>query len=327
VRQYLDLLRTVLDQGAWQENRTGVRTRAISGAMLRFDLAAGFPAVTTKRLAFKSAMGELCAFLRGATSAATFRALGCRVWDANANANAQWLTNPYRQGEDDLGPVYGAQWRHWPAVKLLHESQTAAIARAEQDGYRHLATGLGPAPETAGRCLVLYRAVDQLRECLDKIRYQPSDRRILFHAWNPAQLEEMALPPCHLLYQFNVNVADRELSLCLYQRSVDTFLGLPWNLAEGAAVLTLFARLTGYRPRWLTWFGADVHLYETHLDAVGMQLTRDPLPLPTLRLGERIPAFADTGRYEPEWLESVEPGDFVLEGYQHHPAIAAEMAI
>jgi len=154
----------------------------------------------------------------------------------------------------------------------------AAIARAEQDGYRHLATGLGPAPQADQRCLVLYRAVDQLRECLDKIRYQPGDRRILFHAWNPAQLEEMALPPCHLLYQFNVNAADRELSLCLYQRSVDTFLGLPWNLARAPALLTLFARLTGYRPRWLTWFGADVHLYETHLEAVAVQLTRDPLP-------------------------------------------------
>jgi thymidylate synthase len=124
-----------------------------------------------------------------------------------------------------------------------------------------------------------------------------------------------------------VNTADGELSLCLYQRSVDTFLGLPWNLAEGAALLHLFARLTGYRPRWFTWFGADVHLYETHLDAVAVQLGRDPLPLPRLRLSDRIPAFADTGRYEPEWLERVEPGDFALDDYRHHPAIAAEMAV
>jgi thymidylate synthase len=327
VRQYLDLLRAVLDEGAWQDNRTGVRTKSISGAMLRFDLAAGFPAVTTKRLAFKSAMGELCGFLRGATSAATFRELGCRVWDANANANAQWLTSPYRHGGDDLGPVYGAQWRRWPAVKLLREDQTAEIARAEQDGYRHLATGLGPGDGAGARCLVLHRTVDQLRDCLDKIHYHPGDRRILFHAWNPAQLDEMALPPCHLLYQFNVNATDRELSLCLYQRSVDTFLGLPWNLAEGAALLTLFGRLTGCRPRWFSWFGADVHLYETHLDAVAAQLAREPLPLPALRISERVPAFADTALYEPEWLERVEPGDFVLVGYQHHPAIAAEMAV
>jgi len=327
VRQYLDLLQAVLDQGAWQENRTGIRTRAMSGAMLRFDLAAGFPAMTTKRLAFKSAMGELCAFLRGATSAADFRAVGCKVWDANANANAQWLSNPYREGDDDLGPVYGAQWRHWPAVKLLAEGRQAAIARAEQDGYRHLATGVGPDPAAAGRWLVLYRTIDQVRDCLDRIHYQPGDRRILFHAWNPAQLEEMALPPCHLLYQFNVNATDGELNLCLYQRSVDTFLGLPWNLAEGAALLTLFARLTGYRPRWFTWFGADVHVYENHLDAVQTQLAREPYPLPTLRLAERIPALAETGRYEPEWLERVEPDDFVLEGYRHHPAIAAAMAV
>ncbi len=327
MREYLDLLEAVLEQGAWQENRTGIRTKSMSGAMLRFDLAAGFPAMTTKRLAFRSAMGELCAFLRGATNAADFRAFGCKVWDANANANSHWLANPYRDGEDDLGPVYGAQWRRWPAVKLLPEGRQAAIARAEQDGYRHLATGVGPAPDTPGRWLVLYRAIDQVRDCLDKIHYQPGDRRILFHAWNPAQLEEMALPPCHLLYQFNVNVTDGELNLCLYQRSVDTFLGLPWNLAEGAALLTLFARLTGHRPRWFTWFGGDVHVYENHLDAVRTQLAREPYPLATLRLAERIPALAETGRYEPEWLERVEPDDFVLEGYRHHPAIAAAMAV
>ena len=327
MRQYLDLLQMVLDQGAWQENRTGIRTRAMSGAMLRFDLADGFPAVTTKRLAFKSAMGELCAFLRGATNAATFRDFGCKVWDANANANTRWCANPYRLGDDDLGPVYGAQWRHWPAVKLLPEGRATAIARAEQDGYRHLATGVGPDHASTGRWLVLYRPIDQLRDCLDKIHYQPGDRRILFHAWNPAQLEEMALPPCHLLYQFNVNVADHELSLCLYQRSVDTFLGLPWNLAEGAALLTLFGRLTGYRPRWFTWFGSDVHLYENHLGAVAAQLSREPYPLPALRLSDRIPALVDTGRYEPEWLERIEPGDFALDGYQHHPALSAEMAV
>jgi thymidylate synthase len=321
VKGYLELLRTVLDEGAWQENRTGIRTKAISGAMLKFDLAAGFPAVTTKRLAFKSAMGELCGFLRGATSAAEFRALGCKVWDANANENAHWLASPYRQGADDLGPVYGAQWRRWPAIKRLPADAHAALAQAARDGYRPLADVPGQG------VTLLERQIDQVRDCLDRIHARPNDRRILFHAWNPAQLDEMALPPCHLLYQFNVNTAGQELSLCLYQRSVDSFLGLPWNLAEGAALLCLFARLTGYAPRWLTWFGADVHIYETHLPAVAEQLERAPHPLPTLAIADRVPAYAQTGRYAPQWLEQVRPEDFQLVGYQHHPPISAEMAV
>ena len=320
MKPYLDLLRRVLHDGTWQENRTGIRTKAISGAMLQFDLAAGFPAVTTKRLAFKSAMGELCGFLRGATSAAQFRELGCKVWDANANDNAHWRASPYRRGPDDLGPVYGAQWRRWPAIKQLPADAHAALAQAERDGYRPLA-------EAPGGLRLLHREIDQLRDCLDRIHERPHDRRILFHAWNPAQLDEMALPPCHLLYQFNVDVAGHELSLCLYQRSVDTFLGLPWNLAEGAALLALFGRLTGYRPRWLTWFGSDVHVYETHLPAVVEQIGRSPHPAPTLQIAARVPDCAQTGRYEPDWLERVRPEDFVLVGYQHHPAISAEMAV
>ena len=321
MKPYLDLLRTVLDDGAWQENRTGIRTKAISGAMLKFDLAAGFPAVTTKRLAFKSAMGELCAFLRGATNARQFRELGCKVWDANANENADWLASPYRQGIDDLGPVYGAQWRRWPAFKMLPTNAAAALAEARRAGYR-------PVADTADKAtLLLHRDIDQVRDCLDRIHARPGDRRILFHAWNPAQLDEMALPPCHLLYQFNVNAADRELSLCLYQRSVDSFLGLPWNLAEGAALLTLFGRLTGYRPRWFTWFGADVHVYETHLSAATEQLARSPRPLPSLHIADRVPAYAETGRYEPGWLERVHPDDFVLADYQPHPPISAAMAV
>ncbi len=325
MRQYLDLLRTILDEGAWQQNRTGIRTKAISGAMLKFDLAAGFPAMTTKRLAFRSAAGELCAFLRGARDAADFRALGCKVWDANANENARWLANPHRRGTDDLGPVYGVQWRQWPAIKLIPEGETDRIAHAGAAGYRTLAVA-----ETAGvggPVSILYRTIDQVRDCLDRIRQDPSDRRILFHAWNPAQLDEMALPPCHLLYQFNVNVADDELNLCLYQRSVDTFLGLPWNIAEAALLLSLFARLTGHRPRWLTWFGSDVHLYESHMGAVATQLQREPHPLPRLAIADRVPSLAETGVYAPEWLEKVGPDDFALADYVHHPAISAPMAV
>ncbi|MBN9401808.1 MAG: thymidylate synthase, partial [Burkholderiales bacterium] len=175
--------------------------------------------------------------------------------------------------------------------------------------------------------VLLYKAVDQLRACLDTLIRDPGSRRILFHGWNWAQLEEMALPPCHLLYQFLANPATRELSLCLYIRSNDVGLGTPFNLAEGAALTHLVARLTGYEPRWFTYFIGDAHIYETHVDMLREQLNRDPLPAPRLRLSDRIPAYADTGRYEPEWLERLEPGDFSLEDYRHHPPLTAPMAV
>ena len=174
---------------------------------------------------------------------------------------------------------------------------------------------------------MLFRSIDQLRECLDKIMYHPTDRRILFHAWNPAELDEMALPPCHLLYQFNVCVARKELSLCMYQRSVDAPLGLVGNLAEGAALVELFARLTGYNAKSLTWFGSDVHVYENQLDMMKDQLSREPYPLPRLVISDRIPAYSKSGVYEPDWLDGIEPADFALEGYQHHPPLTAPMAV
>ena len=240
MKQYLDLVRTVFEQGSWQTNRTGIRTLSLPGASMRFDLSQGFPAVTTKKLAFKSAVGELVGFLRGYRSAAEFRALGCKVWDQNANENAAWLANPYRLGEDDLGPVYGVQWRNWPAFKALPASATGQIADALGRGYMRIA-------DTADGQVVLYKAVDQLRQCLDTIVNNPSDRRIIFHGWNWAQLEEMALPPCHLLYQFLPNAGTREISLCLYIRSNDIGLGTPFNLTEGAALLHLVGRLTGFK--------------------------------------------------------------------------------
>lgn len=330
MKQYLDLVRDIFAQGSWQENRTGIRTLSLPGAMLRFDLQEGFPAVTTKKLAFKSAIGELVGFLRASRSAAEFRALGCKVWDQNANENAPWLANPYRLQADDLGPVYGVQWRQWPAYKLIDlglphsESQVAdALGR----GYRHITTLEDVDANGKTRSALLYKAIDQLRQCLDTIIKDPGNRRILFHGWNWAQLEEMALPPCHLLYQFLVNPAQREISLCLYIRSNDVGLGTPFNLAEGAALLHLVGRLTGYTPRWFTYFIGDAHIYETHVDMLQQQLQRAPLPAPRLVLSERIPDYAITGKYEPEWLEKVEPADFRLEGYAHHPPLTAPMAV
>lgn len=319
MQSYLDLLRRILDQGQWQDNRTGIRTCAVSGASLRFDLREGFPAVTTRRLPFKTFMGELVAFLRGADSAADFRTLGSGIWDANANRNQQWLANPNRRGEDDLGRIYGVQWRDWQGWRNV-PADSPQLADALRLGW-----------ELRGRLddgsLMLSRRIDQLRDCLDKLIHQPTDRRILFHAWNPAELDRMALPPCHLLYQFNAAVATRTLSLCLYQRSVDAPLGLVGNLAEAAALLALVARLTGFTSAVLNWFGADVHIYENQLEMVHTQLARQPFAPPRLVLDPRIPDFARTGRYQPEWLERVEPGDFQLAGYQHHPPLTAPMAV
>ena len=264
MHQFKALLRDVLDNGSWQENRTGIRTISVPGASARFDLTKGFPAVTTKKLAYKTVFGELCAFLRASDSARQFRDLGCKVWDQNANENAAWLANPYRDGPDDLGAVYGVQWRAWPAYKLIdlaHPGAVAQIADAMGRGYKQV-TVVEDMTEDLGktRSVLLYKVVDQLRACLDTIVNNPTDRRIVFHAWNPAVLEELALPACHLLYQFLPNVAKRELSMCLYIRSNDLGLGCPFNTAEPAALLELVARLTGYTARWLTIFIGDAHI-------------------------------------------------------------------
>jgi thymidylate synthase len=323
MKQYKELISTVLEQGSWQDNRTGIRTLSVPGAMMRFDLNDGFPAVTTKKLAFKSVVGELCAFLRASRSAADFRALGCKVWDQNANENQQWLANPHRLGTDDLGPVYGVQWRQWPGYKVLDAAASAQIEDAQRNGFRQVS----PLVEDGVQKVLMYKAIDQLRECLDTIVHNPSSRRILFHGWNPAVLDQVALPACHLLYQFIPNATTREISLCLYVRSNDIGLGTPFNIAEGAALLHLVARLTGYKPRWFSYFIGDAHIYENHMEMVQEQLKREPLPLPQLQINSRVPSFAETGKYEPEWLEKIEPSDFTLEGYQHHAPLTAPMAV
>jgi thymidylate synthase len=323
MQQYQELIQTVIDTGSWQDNRTGIRTLSVPGAMMRFDLTKGFPAVTTKKLAFKSVVGELCAFLRASRSAADFRALGCKVWDQNANENQQWLDNPYRLGTDDLGPVYGVQWREWPGYKVIDADNSAQLANAEKNGF----TVVAPIEENGVKKILLYKAIDQLRECLDTIMNNPGSRRILFHGWNPAVLDAVALPACHLLYQFIPNPVTKELSMCLYVRSNDLGLGTPFNLAEGAALMHLVGRLTGYTPRWFTYFIGDAHIYENHMEMVQEQLKREPFPLPQLVISDRVPSFAQTGKYEPEWLEKIEPSDFALEGYQHHAPITAAMAV
>ena len=326
MKQYTDLLKEVLNNGDIQSNRTGIDTISLPGAMMRFDLQEGFPAITNKKVPFKSVMGELVGFLRASRSAAKFRELGCKVWDQNANENLAWLDNPHRQGEDDLGPVYGAQWRQWPAYKVLPGADRQRISAAFDAGYKYLGR-LPPSGKNQVNDVVFYKAVDQLRQCLDTIIKDPGSRRILFHGWNWAQIEEMALPPCHLLYQFLVNQKTKELSMCLYIRSNDLGLGAPFNMIEAAALQHLVARLTGYKPRWFTYFIADAHIYVNHVDMVHEMIARQPNEAPQLKISDRVPNFAETGHYLPEWLDMIEPTDFELVGYNPHPAISAPMAV
>ena len=256
--------------------------------MLKFDLANGFPAVTTKKLAFKSMVAELIGFLRGYDNAALFRDLGCAFWDQNANENAQWLANPNRRGGDDLGRVYGVQWRDWKRA----------------DGT----------------------SIDQVMTALRTIHERPTDRRIIISAWRPDEFDQMALPPCHVMYQFLVNVERRELNLCMYQRSADLFLGVPMNIASSALMLSLFAHITGYTPRHFTHFMADAHIYVNHVDQVREQLSREPFAAPQLHIDERIPSY-DGKNFAPELINEIEPHHITLLGYQHHPAIKAPMAV
>jgi thymidylate synthase len=342
MRQYLDTIQFILDNGTWQDNRTGIRSISVPGVSMRWDLMLGYPAITTKKLAFKNVKGELCAFLRGATSAADFRALGCTVWDQNANENAQWLANPYRLGEDDLGAIYGDQWRGWDAFKAVAYGDEHLVEHLVEQGYQVMGEGTIP---QGGHGYFLYKAIDLLGDCIRKIILTPTDRRILFHAWNPAKLDEMALPPCHLLYQFLPNVTTKELSLCLYIRSNDMFLGSPFNIAEAALLLELVAHLTGYKAKWLTYFVGDAHIYENTVEQSRLQLTREPMAAPSLAISPRVPdwetirsaAFKENRNVvhaqieavetAVNWLRKVEPDDFGLLGYEHYDAIPAKMAV
>lgn len=363
-QNYLNTMQDVLDNGTWQRNdRTGEMCCTLDGAMTRFDISQAFTcAVTTKKLAWKSITGEFCGFLRGVTSAADFRALGSKVWDQNANENEAWLANAFRQGPDHLGDVYGAMWRRWPAFKLIPSSnpdirnykRDVFIKAAYSNGYTSLGTVFMPDTklpmEMASMGEVVYKEIDQLGECIRKLILTPSDRRILFHGWNPAKLDEIALPACHLLYQFLPNVARRELSLAIYIRSWDTFLGGPFNIAEGGLLLELVSRLTGFKAKRVTIFSGDTHVYKNHLPMVQEQLSRTPLGAPQLVIDDRVPTFdqmfqsfsaasGDVSREDyrkceeltvqeaVKWLSKVEPSDFFLDGYIHHPELKAPMAV
>ncbi|PPC99623.1 MAG: thymidylate synthase [Methylotenera sp.] len=288
MKQYHDLLQTILDTGIQQPNRTGIDTLTLPGAMLKFDLREGFPAVTTKKLAFNTMKGELIGFMNAYDSAERFRELGCKIWDANANKNEQWLNSEYRGGDDDLGRIYGVQWRNWR----------------------------GPNGD-----------IDQLVTAILKIKNNPTDRRIIISAWRPDEFEQMALPPCHVLYQFIADPKNNLLHLCMYQRSCDMFLGVPFNIASASLLLSIVAKLTGYEAATFTHFLADAHIYVNHVEQVRIQLSRSEYPLPKLNI-ENI-AYVDSSDYHfiNEAIMNIKPDDISLLDYQHHDAIKAPMAV
>ena len=263
MHQYLDLLRRIRAEGATKTDRTGTGTTSVFGHQMRFDLAAGFPLVTTKKLHTRSIFVELLWFLRGDTNIAWLKDNKVSIWDEWADADG------------DLGPVYGKQWRSWAAP----------------DG----------------------RSIDQIARVVDQIRSKPESRRHIVTAWNPADVDDMALPPCHCLFQFFV--AEGRLSCQLYQRSADLFLGVPFNIASYALLTLMVAQVTGLKPGEFVHSFGDLHLYLNHLDQAKEQLGREPLPFPTMRLAPKTDLFA------------FEYDDFRLEGYQSHPAIKAPIAV
>ena len=293
MEQYLRILRKTMEHGVDRDDRTGTGTRAIFGEVMRFRMSDGFPAVTTKRLAFRSVLGELLWFLAGSSDVRELNALGVRIWDGNANA-PYWL--PKARFEGDAGRNYGQQWRDWIAP----------------DG----------------------RHVDQLRDVIEGLVTRPESRRHVVTAWNPGELDQTSLPACHALFQFFV--ADGRLSVMMYQRSCDLFLGVPFNVAQYAVLLHLVAQFTGLVPDELVHVLADAHVYRDHFDAVREQVGREPYPSPRLALDPALRSLDDVvARYHDIVARAragEKPGPLLdrvarLEQYQFHPPIEARMAV
>lgn len=267
-------LREILRDGYRQDNRTTSAAWTLPyGAAMTYDLQRGFPAITTKRLHFAGILGEIIGFLRGYMHASDFTLLGCGWWHKDADENTQWLASPWRDGDGDLGRIYGAQWREW---------------RGD------------------------HGSLDQVQAALDAIRNNPTSRRIIISAWRPDEFDQMALPPCHVLYKFSVNVEAGELNMSLYQRSSDMFLGVPMNIAGGALMLHLFAAATGLKPRWFTHYLDDTHIYENAIDAAAEQLCNDHLPPPRLVISRNLMGVDADG------LAAVNPSEITLAEYHYH---------
>lgn len=279
-RAYLDLLKTVLEQGKPRADRTGTGTRALFGGQLRFDLRTSFPLLTTKKVHLKSIVHELLWFVRGDTSVQPLKDVGVSIWDEWATAEQ---TAKFGRPAGELGPVYGHQWRNFGATKRPDGSY-------EKDG------------------------VDQLARLERDLKANPLSRRHLVTGWNPKEADQVALPPCHTLFQFHVQ--DGELSCHLYQRSGDVFLGVPFNIASYALLTLMVAQGAGLKPGDFVHSFGDVHLYNNHVEQAREQLSREPRPFPRMRLNPERKSLFDF-RFE----------DFTLEGYDPHPAIKAPVAV
>lgn len=264
MKQYQDLLRTILETGAYKSDRTGTGTYSIFGYQMRFDLSQGFPLLTTKKLHLRSIIYELLWFLQGDTNIKYLKDHGVSIWDEWADPNG------------DLGPVYGKQWRSW----------------STPDGG----------------------SVDQISQLIEQIKGNPDSRRLMVCAWNVGEIDKMALPPCHVLFQFYVN--NGEISLQLYQRSADVFLGVPFNIASYTLLLMMVAQVCGLKPKEFVHTLGDAHIYSNHVEQAKLQLSRDPRPLPTMRIN---PEVKDIFGFQYE--------DFQLENYDPHPHIKADVAV
>lgn len=264
MKQYQDLLRTILETGAYKADRTGTGTYSIFGYQMRFDLSQGFPLLTTKKLHLRSIIYELLWFLQGDTNIRYLKDHGVSIWDEWADPNG------------DLGPVYGHQWRSW----------------STPDGGK----------------------IDQITQLIEQIKTNPDSRRLMVCAWNVGEIDKMALPPCHVLFQFYVN--NGEISLQLYQRSADVFLGVPFNIASYTLLLMMVAQVCGLKPKEFVHTLGDAHIYSNHVEQAKLQLSRDPRPLPTMRIN---PEVKDIFSFQYE--------DFQLENYDPHPHIKADVAV
>ena len=264
MKQYLDLMRHVKEHGIRKEDRTGTGTLSVFGYQMRFDISEKYPAVTTKKLHFKSIIHELIWFLKGETNIKYLKDNKVTIWDEWADESG------------DLGPVYGSQWRSWHTP----------------DGH----------------------TIDQISQVIDQIKNNPESRRLIVSAWNVSEIEKMALAPCHALYQFYV--ANGKLSCQMYQRSADIFLGVPFNIASYALLTLMIAQVCGLKPGEFVHTLGDAHLYRNHLEQVDTQLSREPLPLPVMKINPDVKSIFDF-KYE----------DFELVGYESHPAISAPIAV
>lgn len=328
MKNYHDLLARVMEQGQDQFNtRTGKICRAVVGEQLTYNLADGFPAITTKKLAFKAMKGELLGFFRGYDNAAHFRELGCGIWDDNANKTQAWLSNPYRKGTDNLGRIYGKQWTDWQDRRI---AESPGIAESPDERERLIGLGYQQTlhDQAAGQWL-LTRSINQLENALAKLLTDPSDRRIIVSGWNVAELDMMALPPCHMDYRFvafdgPAPKAPKVLHVVMTIRSWDLFLGAPFNIGSTSLFLAIMARLAGMEAGTVTIQATNAHIYEDHYDAVHEQLTRNHFDSPTLLLADQIRPVS-IGEISGAFAR-IEPDDISLDGYQSHSAIKAPMA-